>query len=207
MTKTLILIFHPGLATSQCNAALAASATKLAEVETVDIQALYPDGQIDGDAEVNRLLSADRIVLQFPVMWYAPPPILKAWLDHVLTRMFYIHYQTEGRLLEGKPLMIAATAGNVPAAYTAKGQNGYSLEALFLPLRAMARRCKLVWAKPFFVYEAGKMKPDAQAAVSAQYVEVLAAFMAPKRQHAMAWLSLLLVPASLAAAFFWLRAL
>ncbi len=211
MSKTLILVFHPGLSHSKCNAALAAAAASLGGVETVDIQALYPNGNIDTDAEVLRLLSADRLVLQFPVMWYAVPPILKTWLDHVLTRMFYIHYQTEGRLLEGKPLMIAATAGNGKAAYTAKGQNGYSLKTLFLPLRAMARRCKLVWSKPHFVYEAGKLSPKAQAEAAAAYRRVLARFIAQTGGEARRppWLLAalpIMAAVGLVAAFVWFKA-
>lgn len=38
----------------------------------------------DGAREAARLLTADRIVLQFPVQWYSMPPQLKAWQDAVL---------------------------------------------------------------------------------------------------------------------------
>ncbi|MBF2930826.1 flavodoxin family protein, partial [Pseudomonas aeruginosa] len=85
-------------------------------VEVVDMQALYPgdlDMFRDGEREAARLLAADRIVLQFPIQWYSTPALLKAWQDAVLTRIFYVAYETEGRLLEGTPLMVAATAGNV----------------------------------------------------------------------------------------------
>jgi hypothetical protein len=39
----------------------------------------------------------------------------------VLTRMFYIAYEQEGRVLEVTPLMIAATTGNTPDVYRAGG--------------------------------------------------------------------------------------
>jgi hypothetical protein len=81
MTKTLILIFPPDLNRSKANATIAAAAVDLPGVEVVDMQALYPSGQIDVDAEVQRLLSADRLVLQFPVQWYSTPPLLKAWQE------------------------------------------------------------------------------------------------------------------------------
>lgn len=124
VTKTLILLFHPDLRRSKANAALAGAAAKLDGVEFVDMQAAYPDSMDmfrDGEREARRLLAADRIVLQFPIQWYSTPPLMKAWQDAVLTRMFYVTYETEGRALEGTPLMLAATAGNVPESYPPAG--------------------------------------------------------------------------------------
>jgi glutathione-regulated potassium-efflux system ancillary protein KefG len=164
--KTLILLFHPGLTPSKANAALAAAAANLPGVEVVNMYALYPAGAVDVEAEVSRLRSADRIVLQFPVQWYAPPPLLRAWQDAVLTRMFYIAYETEGRRLEGTPLLVAATAGNTPDAYGPDGVNLYPLAELLRPLEAMASRCGLPWAEPFLTYRASQLN-DAQMAVAA----------------------------------------
>ncbi|MBQ0748680.1 MAG: NAD(P)H-dependent oxidoreductase, partial [Roseovarius sp.] len=100
MTQTLILLFHPDLAKSKANAALHAAARTVPGAEVVDMQARYPSGLVDthadGEAEARALLEADRIVLQFPIQWYSTPPLLKAWQDAVLTRMYYIHAATEG---------------------------------------------------------------------------------------------------------------
>lgn len=159
--KTLILMFHPDIAQSKTNSALAEAARTVPGVEVVDMQALYPEGRLDifrdGALESERLLSAARIVLQFPVQWYSTPPLLKAWIDAVLTRMYYIAYEAEGRRLEGTPIMIAATAGNLPEAYSPSGQNLIPLADLLNPLRATAYRCGLPWADPFLVYRAGKL--------------------------------------------------
>lgn len=154
MSKTLILLFHPDLARSRANAVLAASALRLPDVELIDLYALYPDGRIDAGEEAARLLSADRIVLQFPIQWYSTPPLLKAWQDAVLTRMVYIHDEAEGRLLAGKPLLVAATAGNVPEAYAPGGANRFTMAELLRPLEATAHRCGLPWQLPFLVYRA-----------------------------------------------------
>ena len=57
MTKTLILLFHRDLSASKANAALAAAATKLPDVEIVDMQSVYPDGVDmfrDGEREADR---------------------------------------------------------------------------------------------------------------------------------------------------------
>jgi putative NADPH-quinone reductase len=156
MSKTLILLFHPDLARSRANAVLAAAALRLPEVELIDVHSLYPDGGVDAGAEAARLLSADRIVLQFPIQWYSTPPLLKAWQDAVFTRMVYVHYEAEGRLLAGKPLLVAATAGNVPEAYAPGGANRFTMAELLRPLEASAHRCGLSWQPPFLVYRADK---------------------------------------------------
>lgn len=161
MPNTLILLFHSDLARSRANRALQEAASALPGVTIVDMQAQYPDGAIDAGAEVARLLAADRIVFQFPVQWYSTPPLLKAWQDAVLTRMFYLAYESEGRLIEGKPLLVAASAGNVPEAYARGGQNRFSLHELLRPLEATAHRCGLVWQEPFLLY--GAHKADAEA--------------------------------------------
>lgn len=165
--KTLILVFHPALARSKANAALATAAAALPDTDVVDMQALYPDGVVDADREVMRLLAADRIVLQFPIYWYSTPPLLKAWQDAVLTRMYYIAYETEGRRLKGTPILVVATAGNQPEAYSPTGRNLFPLETLFSPLQATAYRCGLPWASPFLVYRSGALT-DAERAEAAE---------------------------------------
>ena len=56
MSKTLVLLFHPDITRSCANAALSTAASQLAEVEIFDVQQAYPNGVIDTDAEVHRLL-------------------------------------------------------------------------------------------------------------------------------------------------------
>jgi putative NADPH-quinone reductase len=161
MSATKILLFHPDPARSKANAALAAAAATLPDVDVIDMAARHPKGCIEqADDDIAMLLSADRLVLQFPIHWYAPPPLLKAWQDHVLTRMFYIRYPEEGRLLEGKPIMVAATAGNVPEAYTPTGPNLIPLEQLLAPLQAMAHRCGLPWGAPHLLYRANRLEAE-----------------------------------------------
>ncbi|MGN6451253.1 MAG: NAD(P)H-dependent oxidoreductase [Brucella intermedia] len=181
MSKTLILLFHPDLARSRANATLAAAAAKLPGVEIVDMQAAYLQGidfLKDSEREASRLLSADRIVLQFPVQWYSTPQLLKSWQDAVLTRMFYVAYEQEGRKLEGTPLLIAATAGNVPEAYREGGRNMFPMTELFAPLRATANRCGLGWAAPFVLYAADKISTEALEDAANRYVDALKVWIA-----------------------------
>lgn len=181
MSKILLLIFHPDLFKSKANAALACAAFDLPDIEVRDMQTLYPNGldfSRDGAAEAERLLSADRVVLQFPVQWYSTPPLLKAWMDTVLTRMFYVEYETEGRRFEGTPIMIAATAGNTPEAYTPGGRNMFPMIDLLSPLRATAHRCGLIWSDPFVVYRADKLSPEELATAGRDYAAALSDWIA-----------------------------
>lgn len=181
MTRTLILVFHPDLARSRANAALARAAAAEPGVDVIDLQALYPDGldmSRHGADEAARLLSADRIVLQFPVQWYAAPPLLKSWQNAVLTRMFYVHADTEGDELIGTPLMVAATAGNTPDAYGRGGANHFTMDELMAPLKAMALRCGLPWHSPHVVFRADKLDSAALDAAGNGYVRALEAFIA-----------------------------
>ena len=178
MSRTLILLFHPNFGQSRANRALCAAASTRRDVEIVDMQARYPDGAFDVEREVDRLLSADRLVLQFPVQWYSTPPLLKAWQDSVLTRMFYIAYETEGRLLQGKPLLVAATAGNVPEAYAKNGANLYPLAELLLPLQSTAHRCGLRWTDPFLFYQARHADEEFLAQIGERYLKRIETWIA-----------------------------
>ncbi|WP_417280784.1 MULTISPECIES: NAD(P)H-dependent oxidoreductase [Alphaproteobacteria] len=182
MSRTVILLFHRDIAKSSANRALRDRATKLSGVEVVDVQSLYPDGVIDmftdAGAEAQRLLSADRIVLQFPMQWYSTPALLKSWEDSVLTRMFYLFSEVEGDRLAGTPLMIAATAGNISGAYGPCGANRFTIEEIFTPLRATAHRCGLPWHEPYVVFSADKLDEAGLVEAAEGYARAIETFIA-----------------------------
>lgn len=177
MSDTVVLLFHPCLSKSKANAALAAAAASVPGVEVVDMQSLYGYAPVNADVEVQRLLAARRVVLQFPVQWYAPPALLQSWKDAVLTRMFYMAYEAEGRRLEGTPLLVAATAGNDLAAYGPGGTNLFPLAELLNPLKATANRCGLPWTAPWLLYRANKLDAAALAQAATEYAEHLEGWM------------------------------
>ena len=179
MSQTLILLFHPDFSRSRANRALIDAARTRRDTDIVDMQALYPDGRIDTDREVARLMAADRIVFQFPLQWYSTPPLLKAWQDAVLTRMFYVAYESEGATLAGKPLLVAATAGNGQHAYAQGGANLFPLRDLLKPLQATANRCGLVWAEPFLIYNAHKADEEALQAAGEHFAARLGRLGSP----------------------------
>jgi putative NADPH-quinone reductase len=176
--ETLILLFHPNFEKSKANRALRDAADTVPGVEIVDMGALYPTQDIALDIEVERLFAPHRIVLQFPIQWYSTPPLLKTWQDTVLTRMFYIHPKEEGERLRGKSLLVAATAGNDPEAYTPQGVNLFSLSELLKPLHSTANRCGLKWEEPFLIHRSNKSSPDELAAAGKRYANHLQAWQA-----------------------------
>jgi len=182
MSKTLILMFHPDPEKSVANLALARAAGEVAGVEVVDMAAVFPDRRIDlmtdGAAEAQRLLGADRIVFQFPVQWYSVPSLMKDWIDAVFTRMYYVFAESEGDLLEGTPVMIAATAGNTPENYQPGGKIAISLEEIFTPLRATAIRAGLPWHPPHILYYANALDEAQLEAAGPDYQAALRAFIA-----------------------------
>jgi len=182
MPGTLVLVFHRDLSASRANAALAAAARTLPDVEVVDMQARYPEARIDHDTDAARdaqmLLGADRIVLQFPIQWYSTPSLLKSWQDAVLTRMYYLEPEAEGDRLAETPMMIAATAGNVAAAYGRGGQNHFTIDEILTPLKATAHRCGLPWHAPHLVFSADRLSDEALATAAENYRRALAGFIA-----------------------------
>lgn len=176
---TQILLFHPDPKRSRVNVALARAALGLRHVAIADMGTLYPAGiemERDGEKEAARLLRADRIVLQFPMQWYSTPALMKQWQDVVLTRMGYIHGETEGAGLVGKPVMIAATMGAEEATYQPQGRNRVTLVELLAPLRASANRFAMEWREPFLLFNADALGPDALASAGHDYRRALSRF-------------------------------
>ncbi|MBX7483332.1 NAD(P)H-dependent oxidoreductase [Qipengyuania qiaonensis] len=177
----LILLFHPNLERSKVNAAMAQSAASLPYTSITDMSALYPKGiqmERDGAREAARLLDADGIVLQFPMQWYSTPVLMKQWQDTVLTRMGYLHQDTEGVGLAGKPIMIAATMGAEEATYRPEGRNRFSVMELLAPLRASANRFAMDWQEPFLVYGADLLDYDGLSEAGREYRRALSSFSA-----------------------------
>jgi putative NADPH-quinone reductase len=86
MMKTLVIVAHPNLNTSRVNKTWLEEVKKYPDKITVhDLYASYPDWRIDVQREQELAMQHERIIFQFPFYWYSSPPLLKKWLDDVLT--------------------------------------------------------------------------------------------------------------------------
>lgn len=146
---TALLVAHPDLAGSRTNRALLTALNGVAGLEIADLYGIYRDERIDLPAERERLLRADRLVFQFPMYWYSTPSLLKRWQDEVLTPLIYLEPQTAASL-KGLPVMVATTTGGPADSYR---QAGMSVDELFAPLKATARKAGWEWHKPFAVHD------------------------------------------------------
>ena len=89
--------------------------------------------------EQARLLSADLLVLQFPLWWGAPPAILKGWLERVLA--YGIAY-VDGRrftsgLFKGRRAMMSVTTGGTPERFRPDDVYG-NIDQVLWPVRRLA---------------------------------------------------------------------
>ncbi|WP_214473986.1 NAD(P)H-dependent oxidoreductase [Mesorhizobium sp. dw_380] len=95
----------------------------------------------DVKAEIEKLLWADTLILQFPLWWFAMPAILKGWVDRVFAYGFAygVGEHSDQRwgdrygegTLAGKRAMLIVTAGGWEEHYTARGINGPMDDLLF----------------------------------------------------------------------------
>ncbi|EBP7542248.1 glutathione-regulated potassium-efflux system oxidoreductase KefF, partial [Salmonella enterica] len=105
----LIIYAHPYPHHSHANKRMLEQAGTLENVEIRSLYHLYPDFNIDVAAEQEALSRASLIVWQHPMQWYSVPPLLKLWMDKVLTHGWA--YGHGGTALHGKHLLWAVTTG------------------------------------------------------------------------------------------------
>lgn len=150
--KILHLVFHPNLNHSRVNRIWQQQLVASGKITTSrDMYAEVPNFTFDVAHEQQYLRDHDRIVLQFPFYWYSSPPLLKKWLDDVLTYGFA--YGSTGTELTGKDLQIITSAGGQPRHYT-----GFSIYAtipqLLQPFHLTANLCGMNYMMPVWMYHA-----------------------------------------------------
>ena len=130
MKKLTIILAHPDFSHSIANKTIIENLKKTyPNVNVRNIQELYPDFNIDVEAEQDNLIKSDIILFQFPVNWYNMPAILKQWFDKVLTHGFA--YGHDGNKLKGKTVIASITAGGSRESYTPIGSNHFYLKQFF----------------------------------------------------------------------------
>jgi glutathione-regulated potassium-efflux system ancillary protein KefG len=145
--KIVILIFHPMLHKSRVNRVLIKAVNELEGVSCRYMYDLYPDFQIDIQAEQEVLLQHDIIIWQHPFYWYSSPALLKEWLDLVLEHGFA--FGKEGRALEGKSVMSAISAGARREIYGTQEKVRFSVRSLLEPFEQTANLCRMRYLPPF----------------------------------------------------------
>lgn len=174
--KILHLVFHPDLKHSRANRIWKQQLEESGKVTTTrDMYAEYPDFNIDVAREQEFLLSHDRIVIQFPLYWYSATPLLKKWLDDVLSTNFA--YGPVGDKLKGKDLQVIVSVGGRAMFY-----NGFdmfcTIPDLLRPFQLMANLTQMNYLIPHWMHEADRVDEEVIEAYGRKW---LAAIDDPKR--------------------------
>lgn len=87
-------------------------------------------------AEIDHLLWADVLILQFPLYWFSVPAIMKGWIDRVFVDgIVYGSGRWYDRgALKGKRAMLAMTTGCYPSMCAPDGING-NLDIMLWPIQ------------------------------------------------------------------------
>lgn len=125
----LIILGHPDIEHSLANKTIIEQLEQSGlDLEIRNIAQLYPDYNINIEAEQEALLRHDTIVLQYPIFWYSMPAILKHWIDKVFAYQFA--FGSEGDKLKGKKLLASVTTGGPQDAYHPLGHNHFRIGEL-----------------------------------------------------------------------------
>ncbi len=173
MSRLLLLFAHPAFERSRIHRALLAAARTVPGVTIRDLYQLYPDFDVDAAAEQEALLAHDHVLIQFPLYWYATPPLVKQWEDIVLEHGWA--YGRTGRQLEGKRLQCVVTAGGPETAYGPDGFNQVPIRTFLLPIEATARLCRLQYLPPWIVHGSHRLESPSIAQAAERYRSFLEA--------------------------------
>jgi len=174
-TDILVIAAHPALEQSHVNRKLLRAARKAhTRVEVRDLYALYPDYLIDVATEQARLLAAKLIVWQHPIHWYGMTPLMKLWVDEVLS--FGWAYGPGGTALQGKDVWVVASTGGPQDSYRPDSYNRYFFDAFLPPYEQTAALCGMRFIPPLTIHGAHRVT-EAEVAEQAQvYAQRLASY-------------------------------
>lgn len=148
----VVIHAHPYPSRSRANAALLRAIADVPGLHVRSLYEMYPDFDIDAEAERRALEPAGLVALMHPVYWYTTPALLKHWFDQVLVRGWA--YGEGGDRLRGKDCLWIATTGGDDAAYSAAGRHAHPFEAFAPVVEQTARYCGMNWLEPFVLHGA-----------------------------------------------------
>ena len=146
--KTLVIVAHPDIAHSTVSRRWVAELRKHPKSFTVhELYQRYPDGSINVAEEQALVDAHQHLVLQFPVYWFNCPPLLKQWIDEVLTHGWA--YGRQGKALRNKKVALAVSLGTPAHDYSASGAIGCSVADALRAFELTMKYCGADYQAPF----------------------------------------------------------
>jgi glutathione-regulated potassium-efflux system ancillary protein KefG len=165
--KTLIVVAHPELASSNTQPFFKAAINDLPDVTWHPLAANF-----DVETERRLLIQHDRIILEFPFYWYSAPARLKQWLDTVFSTKF----ATGNRYaMAGKELGIVVSTGDKARDFQAGAGEKFTMSELLRPFEAFANKLKMRYLPILPVHQFLYMTPDDQQLLLVRYQQYVTA--------------------------------
>ncbi|SDD56073.1 Putative NADPH-quinone reductase (modulator of drug activity B) [Dyadobacter soli] len=149
--KTLVIVIHPDINSSIVNKQWLEALNRFPEKFTIhSLHEAYPDEKLDVPAEQRLIEQHDRIIFQFPFYWFNCPPLLKKWLDEVMT-YGWAYGSRSGYKMAGKKVALAISLGIDQHEYNHSARYKYTVEELTRPFELSFEYVKADY-RPFFGY-------------------------------------------------------
>lgn len=137
MMRTLVLFAHPYLEHSYSNRELINFYERHQQYAFRDLYEEYPDFHVAAFRERKRIKNYDRIIFQFPLLWFGIPPLLKLWIDEVFDRV-WLNNDAENPFLN-KEIIVLVTTGGSAGDYSKEGLYGNTVEEMISGLLVALR--------------------------------------------------------------------
>lgn len=147
----LLILGHPDIEKSLANKTIVEELENSGlDLEIRNLSKLYPDYNINTEAEQEALLKHQNIVFQYPLYWYNMPAILKHWFDVVFTYQFA--YGSKGDKLKGKNFIPSFTVGAPESEYHTLGEHHFRIYEFCKNLEQTAYYTQMNYVEPFYFH-------------------------------------------------------
>ncbi|WP_407406155.1 NAD(P)H-dependent oxidoreductase [Chryseobacterium sp.] len=171
MKKTLVVFAHPYLEHSHSNVELVNFYVRHQHFTLRDLYEEYPDFHIAAFRERKRLKNYDRFIIQFPIIWFGMPPLLRLWIDEVFDRS-WLKDDVENPL-EGKEVYIVVTTGGKERSFSKTGTYQYTIDELISGLIVSLNIFKAKIMDITIVYEANKLSKKEIILQKQKFISIL----------------------------------
>lgn len=103
--------------------------------------------------EIEKLDSADLLILQYPMWWHLPPAMLKGWFDRVFLygEVYTSKKRFEAGRFKGKRAMLSVTVGTSRETYAYNGRSG-DINLMLWPVHFTLAYVGYTVLEPFVAY-------------------------------------------------------